>query len=61
MRVMVFVKATKESEAGMMPDEKVIADMGRFKEELVMAGRRPSSTAPSPRPRSSWAGTGSGR
>ncbi|XXX92159.1 YciI family protein [Sorangium sp. So ce145] len=35
---MVFVKATKESEAGMMPDEKVIAEMGRFKEELVEAG-----------------------
>ncbi|WP_438044520.1 YciI family protein [Sorangium sp. So ce128] len=38
MKVMVFVKATKESEAGMMPDEKVIAEMGRFKEELVKAG-----------------------
>jgi len=35
MKVMVIVKATKESEAGMMPDEKVIAAMGRFKEELV--------------------------
>ena len=35
---MVIVKATKESEAGMMPDEKVIAEMGKFKEELVKAG-----------------------
>jgi hypothetical protein len=31
MKVMVIVKATKESEAGMMPDEKVIAEMGKFK------------------------------
>ena len=31
---MVIVKATKESEAGMMPDEKVIAEMGKFNEEL---------------------------
>ena len=37
MKVMVFVKATKESEAGRMPDEKVIAEMGRFKEELAAA------------------------
>jgi hypothetical protein len=38
MKVMVIVKATKESEAGMMPDEKVIAKMGKLKEELVKAG-----------------------
>jgi hypothetical protein len=38
MKVMVIVKATKESEAGMMPDEKVIAEMAKFKEELVKAG-----------------------
>ena len=38
MKIMVIVKATKESEAGMMPDEKVIAEMGKFKEELVKAG-----------------------
>jgi hypothetical protein len=37
MKVMVIVKATKESEAGMMPDEKVITEMGKFKEELVKA------------------------
>jgi hypothetical protein len=36
MKVMVTVKATKESEAGMMPDEKVIAEMGKFKEELCL-------------------------
>lgn len=38
MRVMVFVGATKESEAGVLPDEKVIAAMGAFMEELVRAG-----------------------
>ena len=38
MRVMVMVKATKNSEAGLMPSEKLLADMGRFNEELVKAG-----------------------
>ena len=38
MRVMVIVKATKNSEAGVMPSEKDFADMGRFNEELVKAG-----------------------
>ena len=38
MRVMVIVKATKNSEAGVMPSEKLIADMGAFNEELVKAG-----------------------
>jgi hypothetical protein len=38
MRVMVMVKATKESEAGEMPDTKLLTDMGRFNEELVKAG-----------------------
>lgn len=38
MRVMVFVKANKESEAGQMPSEKILADMGKFNEELVNAG-----------------------
>ncbi len=38
MRVMVIVKASKESEAGAMPDAKLLADMGRFNEELVKAG-----------------------
>jgi len=35
---MVMVKATKDSEAGVMPDQKLLADMGRFNEELVKAG-----------------------
>jgi hypothetical protein len=38
MRVMVMVKATKDSEAGTLPDEKLLADMGRYNEELVKAG-----------------------
>lgn len=38
MRFMVLVKATRESEAGVMPSEKLLADMGRFNEELVKAG-----------------------
>ena len=38
MRVMVIVKATKDSEAGVMPSEKLLSDMGRFNEELVKAG-----------------------
>jgi hypothetical protein len=38
MKVMVFVKATKESEAGAMPDEKTLASVARFNEELVRAG-----------------------
>jgi hypothetical protein len=38
MRVMILVKASKESEAGQMPDEKLLTDMGKFNEELVKAG-----------------------
>jgi hypothetical protein len=38
MRVLVVVKASKESEAGQMPDEKILRDMGNFNEELVKAG-----------------------
>jgi hypothetical protein len=38
MKVMVMVKATKESEAGTMPDQKALAGMSKFNEELVDAG-----------------------
>ena len=38
MRVMVIVKATADSESGQMPDTKLMAEMGRFNEELVKAG-----------------------
>jgi len=38
MRVMVLVKATKSSEKGEMPSEKLLAEMGKYNEELVKAG-----------------------
>ena len=38
MRFMVIVKATKDSEAGKMPDEKILNEMGKYNEELVKAG-----------------------
>src|SRR3990172_5663569 len=38
MRVMVLVKADKQSEAGALPDEKTLTEMGQFNEELVKAG-----------------------
>jgi hypothetical protein len=38
MRFLVMVKATKESEAGALPDEKMLTQMGKFNEELVKAG-----------------------
>jgi hypothetical protein len=38
MRVIVFVKANKDSEAGIMPSEKMLREMGNFNEELVKAG-----------------------
>ena len=38
MRFMVLVKATPDSEAGIMPGENLLAEMGKFNEELVKAG-----------------------
>jgi hypothetical protein len=38
MRFMVIVKANKDSEAGVMPSEKLLAEMGKYNEELVKAG-----------------------
>jgi hypothetical protein len=38
MRVMVIVKASKDSEAGQMPDERLLTEMGRYNEELSKAG-----------------------
>lgn len=38
MRVMVFVKANRESEAGAMPDKKIFEAMGKYNDELVKAG-----------------------
>jgi hypothetical protein len=38
MRFMVLIKATKDSEAGVMPSEQLLTEMGKFNEELVKAG-----------------------
>ena len=38
MRVMVIIKASKDSEAGVMPSEQLLTEMGNFNEELVKAG-----------------------
>ena len=38
MRFLVLVKANKDSEAGILPDQKILAEMGKFNEELVKAG-----------------------
>ena len=38
MRFMVLVKADKNSEAGVLPNQKMLAEMGKFNEELVKAG-----------------------
>ena len=38
MRFMLLVKADKDSEAGVMPDQKMLADMGNYNDEMVKAG-----------------------
>ena len=38
MRFMVIVKANKDSEAGVLPDQKILAEMGKYNDELVKAG-----------------------
>jgi len=38
MRFMILIKATKDTEAGVLPDEKLLTEMGKFNEELVKAG-----------------------
>ncbi len=38
MRVIVLIKATPDTEAGMLPEEKLLSDMGKYNEELVKAG-----------------------
>jgi hypothetical protein len=38
MRVMVLIKANRDSEAGVMPSQKLLEDMGKYNEELVKAG-----------------------
>ncbi|KYF82032.1 dehydrogenase [Sorangium cellulosum] len=38
MRFMILIKATKDSEAGVMPNEQLLTEMGKYNEELVKAG-----------------------
>src|SRR3954465_11365047 len=38
MRFMMIVKASKESEAGVMPDEAALAEMGKFNDSMIKAG-----------------------
>jgi len=38
MRFMILVKANKDSEAGVLPDKKILTEMGKYNEELVKAG-----------------------
>jgi hypothetical protein len=38
MRFMIIVKATQDSEAGVLPDKKLLSEMGKFNEELIKAG-----------------------
>ena len=38
MKVMILIKANEDSEAGVLPDEKLLTEMGKFNEELVNAG-----------------------
>jgi hypothetical protein len=38
MRVMVFVKENEQSEAGVIPDEKILTEMGKYNDELIKAG-----------------------
>jgi hypothetical protein len=38
MRVMVFVKENEQSEAGLLPDEKILTEMGKYNDELIKAG-----------------------
>ena len=46
MRFMMIVKASKESEAGVMPSEKLLAEMAKYNEELVKAGVMLDGTGP---------------
>src|SRR5919108_1232363 len=50
MRVMVIVKATKNSEAGVLPDEKLLTAMGKYNEELAKAGVMLAGARLHPRP-----------
>jgi hypothetical protein len=51
MRFMVIVKATKDSEAGIMPSEQLLTEMGKYNEELVKAGVMEQGMVCTPVPR----------
>ena len=51
MRFMVIVKATAESEAGVMPSTELLAEMGKFNEELIKAGVHDRRRRAAPRAR----------
>jgi hypothetical protein len=53
MRVMVFGRATKDTEAGVMPTQQEWEEMGQFYEELVKAGIMPVGEGLHPKPRRS--------
>ena len=48
MRVLVIVKANKDSEAGVMPGEKLLSEMGEYNEKLVKAGIMLVGRGPAP-------------
>jgi len=56
MRVMVIVKATKNSEAGVLPGDKLLTEMGRFNEELVKAGIMLAGDGLHPSSKGCWSG-----
>ncbi len=51
MRFMIIVKATKNSEAGVMPEEKLIAEMAKYHEELAKAGALLDASGLQPSPK----------
>ena len=58
MRVMVIVKATKDSEAGILPSTELLAAMGKYNEELVNAGIMLAGEGLKPSPRANgWPST----
>ncbi|GAA1924771.1 YciI family protein [Streptomyces sodiiphilus] len=58
MRFMMLMKATEESEAGVMPSAEAIAEMGRYNEELVKAGVMLAGEGLHPSSRGARVGTG---
>ena len=61
MRCMVIMKANKDSEAGVMPGERVLTEMGNFNEELVKAGVMLAGEGLHPSSRGVRVGFGSGK